>query len=301
MSRGFPRLKTNRYFILLMVFALLISSLSILINIPSTAPYSPYNLGSNGYSKILSSIPSTINILKDLEKMEQNALILIPLAKSMDTWAYDVIRNLLKHGMIIAILDEEGYSNNLMVHLGIGARIEAIKVLDEISKNRSREYPLVDLKMNNITLSMATYKPSYIVRGVNECNFVAKTSKYAYADIDGNGYYTPGEPMGVYEVVCSWRIDNGWLWLIADLDIIANNILVLGNNIEFLKLLLSLNNVQKISLVIDYLNLTLVDSIRYRVNSIIFEGHAPHGILTALLSYFTAIALVSVVKLAERR
>ncbi|MEM3980561.1 MAG: hypothetical protein QXF79_04810, partial [Ignisphaera sp.] len=170
MLNGLKKLKTSKDFILILIFTIFISSISILINMPSTTPYSPYNEGREGYTQIAKF--GVTKFAKDLRNLEQKNLIIIPLNSRPDVSLIKLIENLLERGAIVIFLDEEGYSNDIMEYFGIKIVVENTKILDEVSKTRSREYPLVNLEIEGTLFKLAAYKPSHIIVDEKNCNTI---------------------------------------------------------------------------------------------------------------------------------
>uniref|UniRef100_A0A7J3I8A0 DUF4350 domain-containing protein n=1 Tax=Ignisphaera aggregans TaxID=334771 RepID=A0A7J3I8A0_9CREN len=297
MLNRLKRLRTGRDFILMLMFTILVSSMSVLINMPSTSPYSPYNVGDRGYTQLTSLTLGTAKFIKDLKNLEQKALIIIPLNSKPDSSLPQLIENLLENEATVVILDEDGYSNDLMRYFELKAKIDPVKVLDEVSKVRSREYPLADIKFGDTVFEVVTYKPSHIVIDEENCFIIAKTSRYAYADIDNNGYYSIGESMDEYIIGCGWRKRNGYLWLISDLDIFTNELISLKDNLEFLGRLVSLG---KVYLVIDYLGLGSIDVSKYLLNELALGVTTWGNISIALLVYLIILVASVMMKYAEK-
>ncbi|MEM2511780.1 MAG: hypothetical protein QXX61_01460 [Ignisphaera sp.] len=298
MLKGLRKSRVSKDIIIILVFAIIISFISILINMPSTTPYSPFNTGGNGYSNLLSIKSINVNFVKDARELNQKTLVIIPLRRNPGNAINQLVEDMLKYGTTIVILDEDGYSNNLLEYLRIKARVEIYKVLDEVSKIRSREFPLIELVLGNNTMKIATYRPSYIILDEENTVSVAKTSRYAYADVDRNGYYTVGESMGEYLIACSWKINNGVLWLVADLDLFANNLMDLGDNIDFLYKLMSSG---KASIIVDYIDLDIVDLFKYWFNNLVPGVSIQDRISLALLSYFVVLVVIAMMKYVEKK
>lgn len=298
MLKGLRKSRVSKDIIIILVFAIIISFISILINMPSTTPYSPFNTGGNGYSNLLSIKSINVNFVKDARELNQKTLVIIPLRRNPGNAINQLVEDMLKYGTTIVILDEDGYSNNLLEYLRIKARVEIYKVLDEVSKIRSREFPLIELVLGNNTMKIATYRPSYIILDEENTVSVAKTSRYAYADVDRNGYYTVGESMGEHLIACSWKINNGVLWLVADLDLFANNLMDLGDNIDFLYKLMSSG---KASIIVDYIDLDIVDLFKYWFNNLVPGVSIQDRISLALLSYFVVLVVIAMMKYVEKK
>lgn len=253
-------LKVPKELILTFLYIIIVSILAIMLNMSSQMPYSPYNIGFEGYSKLLDTIAS-IEIAKDLNHIEPFSIAILPLTKEISNLNSEYIKNLTVAGVTIIILDENGYSNKLLKDLGLGIEIRKTKVLDEVSKYGSREYPVIVIDFNNTILRIVTYKPSYIA-SLKEFSkeITGSTSDYAYADEDGNGFYTLGEVIGKYNVICSASLDKGSLWVIADLDILSNRVIDYLDNRRFIEILASS---RKVYIALEGLDVGLFDIIRY--------------------------------------
>lgn len=253
-------MRVPRELILTFLYVIIVSVLAIVLNMSSQTPYSPYNTGSEGYSRLLEVVAS-IEIVRDLNHIEPFSVIILPLTREMGNLNSEYLKNLTSAGATVIILDENGYSNKLLKDLGLGIEIRGIKVLDEVSKYRSREYPVIVVKFNNTILRIVTYKPSYIVSSKEFSREVAGfTSDYAYADEDKNGFYTLGEVIGKYMVIYSAFQDKGSLWVVADLDILSNRAIDYLDNKAFIEILA---NSRKVYIVLEGLNVNLIDIIKY--------------------------------------
>lgn len=253
-------LKIPRELVLSLLYVVIISMLAIVLNMPSQTPYSPYNTGSKGYSKLLSSIPS-IEIVRSLDHIEPSSVVIIPLTKEVSSSTSVYLKNLTSAGATIVILDEEGCSNKLLEDLGLEIKIRKAKVLDEVSKHGSREYPVITIGFNSTTFKVVAHKPSYI-EPLEESSeeIVGSTSDYAYVDEDGNSFYTLGEVMRRHIVIYSTSLNTSSLWVIADLDILSNRVIDYLDNKRFIE---TLTSSRKTYIVLEGLDIDLFDIIKY--------------------------------------
>lgn len=257
LSRGWKILKIDKNMALAIIYVIVISIIAIVKNVSSTSPYSPYNINPDGYSNLVYVID--LEIIKKIDSINsKDVVILIPLAREIVIEEFEKLKKLILSGSTIVLLDENGFSNNFLRHIGLDIRVENYKILDEISKYSSREYPVIFTKTG---LRLSTYKPSYIVLKNNlDENVFGTTSPYAYADINSDGFYTLGEEINIFAIIYSASIGNGSIWLITDLDILSNRIIDSFNNKEFLK---SLSASKKIYLCIDWLDLKPLDILKH--------------------------------------
>jgi len=298
-------LKIDREALLIIVLSILTTSISIVMNMSSTTPYSPYNTYDDGYSELL-SITDRVTVIRGLKSIENNSVVFLPIARGMDRARYEWIKDILNRGNTVVILNEAGYINEFMEFIGIRARIEKTKVLDEVHKLDSRVYPLITLEINiNNSVHMyrvAMYSPSHIVISDVSSAFSTRgtTSVYAYADIDGNNYYSLGEEMGMYITICSFKVGKGELWLISDLDLFSNKLINIenANNRKFLETLVEF---RRMYIVIDYLELSPIDIIKYSYNVIVPLNLTKDHISIGLSIYILLLSILVVMRYAERR
>ncbi len=226
-----------------------------------------YNDGFNGASKLYRLVDIDV-ILDDgfIENLDPlDTAIIMPLLKPVGEEAYSILDYVYKGGMAI-ILDEHGFSNQLLSKAGYDVGVMNTTILDEIFKNSSRYYPLA---LNIYPKTMVEYillnKPSYIyIRSrAKYVRVIAVTSNYSYADMDGDGYYSFGEPIKSFIVGVSIRYGRGSIVLFSDKDVFSNSVLDYRGNIEFLKQLVGK---RKLYYCILYIDTPFIDYIRYYID-----------------------------------
>ena len=280
----------------IVLFATITSILSLLLSIPTSTPLSPYNTGDHGYSHLLTL--HTLTVTMSLPKDDKNIIIILPLERRIDERSVKSIRNLLMHGSTIVVLDEKGYSNQLLEDVGVKAKVVSVTVLDEVSKAYSRFYPVASLRLGNNTLRIVTFKPSYIfIDNISRAATVARTSQYAYADVNNDGYYNVGEPIESFIIASLWKVGNGSLWLVSDIDIFRNDLIDLGDNGKLLEMLV---DSKPSYLVIDYLNISSIDILKYWFSQLPVHIGIDSA-LPALICYGLLLGIYCVMKYAEKR
>lgn len=274
-------LKSYRTLMLTLLLTISLSTLAAIVNIPTSTPYSPFNTDVNGISKFAEYFCS--NFLYSLSDVSKgfNGTVVVILNNELKSSEYSVIEDLLSSGSTVVILDEYGYSNNLLKYLGIDALVVNHVVLDEVFKYGSREYPL--LRLRGSELNLTAYRPTYIY--VSDSSFVvAETSKYSYADINGDGYYSLGESMKSYPVIAQFYVGRGRLLLISDLDIISNGLIDM-NKLAFSKLVSTPTYI-----VVNHLGLGGADYFKYLITKAIPTGYR-NGFDGSILPYAIIVAV----------
>lgn len=217
---------------------------------------------------------------------EKSSIIFIPVNTYFDNKTHLVINYLLDKGWTVVILDENGFSNSLLEFLGVNAKIQRSKVLDEIEKTESRNNPIVTIEYEKRVYKLATIDPSYIdLEDSQQIVTVGVTSKYSYVDRDENNFYSLGEEMNNHVIIAVFKINKGDLWLIADLDMFSNGAL---NRLDNLLLMENIVDKRSVYLNVNQLNLKLIDKIKvpyYRLE-IYSENSVILGIMVSLIIIF---------------
>lgn len=281
----------------LVIFAVVVSLLSISISMPSTTPYSVFNTDDRGYSylALITDAKVSIDIPVDVGV---GSVIFMPLTSHLDSSKYVVLESLLKKGSTVVLLDEEGYSNGFLRYIDVDAEIMNTKVLDEVYRVFSREYPLASLEIGNASLALAMYRPSYIVlRGAEKAKAIATTSRYSYSDTNGDGFYTSGEVMERHVVGCLWVLGNGSLWLLADLDIFANKLIGFGQNKNFLEFIAGKRDVY---IVIGYAGANTIDRLKYVLTRLLPRTAVQDYYVDRALLIYIVVVVMCVVMVMHR-
>ncbi len=272
--------------------SILSATLAIIINFPSTTPYSVFNTGDDGisifYSEIRPRIISNITELRGLNNA--NLTVFLPMLREISPKELETIKGLVENGTHLVIIDEEGYSNRLLLYLGVGW-ISNYTVLDEVWKKGTRDHPVIKVKCaNNESLKVITYRPSYIMKPesvTHEC--IGYTSDYAYADEDNNGMYTVGESVRKYVIVVSVNYGKGALTAISDMDVLTNELITQLDNLKLVKALV---NDREPVLVTEYFNYGTLDKIKLCIAS--FELRERGSLYMDLFSLVEVCALLAI-------
>lgn len=219
----------------------IIAIVGLLIELPSSAPYSIYNDGADGYSLMAekySVAPMTrLSSIADPGR----SIVIAPLLQSLDAKSVNEIAQFVSKNGTVLLLDESNYSKPLLKAMNISAEVLSKKVYDYIlNYNGDPRIPLLNLTFNNESYRCFAYEPSaieLIVPG-NETFLIANTSQFSFIDNDGNGYFSPGDSFGPLTVALGMSFGEGRVFLIADLSFFSNGNLTLGDNEKLLSMIL---------------------------------------------------------------
>ena len=275
----------NRIIALTIIIGILVTSIAIIVNFPSETPHSIFNNGEKGYSLLYQTLnPIAITNLEELvEDESSNHVIIIPLHREL---TYREVNTLLKYatrGATLIILDEHGFSNNILPKICPEASIGSTTVLDEVSKHGSREYPLIKVNINGSeAIAIVTFRPAHINLANYSSNVFIRgeTSNYSYADPDGNNFYSIGEEMKAYTAVYGVKLKRGAIIVIADLEAASNNLLQKADNIRFFKTLMK---DKVLYIYVEALELSALDKAKLSLSSLQIAQHAESELLIELL------------------
>ncbi len=218
---------------LMIALTIFVSVLAMVLNVPSSVPYSPMNRLSNGYSSLITAygLRSTLT----LRGVGCGETVLVPLTHEMSASDVASLASLLTCGSTVVVLDDSSYSLKLLTTLGIDAYVDnSSPVLDEVMKYGMRWYPLVVVDVSNMSFQVAVKEPHPIVYS-GKADIIGETSPYSYADTSGDGYYNVGERRGPFSVILGWGVGNGTLILISSPSIFTNELIGAADNAEFLE------------------------------------------------------------------
>ena len=225
--------------------SLVITVFSILLEVPTTTPYSVFNTGDNGYTFIFEkySLIPLVNISSIDLSNASNVVVIVPLMHGLDNLTSTYLLKLVEKGGEVVVLDENGYINEFLYGvLGLNVGVEKAIIYDDVFNYKGdRSTPLIRIFLGNSSLTCYFHEPSVISVQVSssDVRVVGISSNYSLRDNDGNGYFNMGDSIGSEPVVVSINYGNGSFIIVSDLDILSNRYVVLGDNEEFFRSLIS--------------------------------------------------------------
>jgi len=219
-------MNSSKGLILLVLTLSVLFTFSLIIYIPSSTAYSPYNPYSDGISFFMDKYDARA-YYTDYSLEDVSTIILI-----LEDNPHNISKyiNFLEDGGNLIILDNEGYSNTISSEIGAGIVVYNSTVLDEVYKYRERSNVKADVSIGNY--SIVLYKPGYIEVSEPGVDILAISSIYSYVDMDGGGNYTVGEPIGSRVLAVRYRYGNGYITIVSSKSLICNE--YIGLNSRFL-------------------------------------------------------------------
>ena len=205
------------------VAALAAVGLALAAAAPTSTELSIYNTGWDGLSRLATDLgPAILSNLTQASSLDPaSTALIVPLIRPLTAAEVEALSNYTLSGGLLVILDEAGYSAPLLEALGVGVRVEVnATVMDQVvNLNGSRFHPLAEQPGGGLRVALDKPRPLEVTRG---SDVLLETSPYSYIDIDGDGYYTPGEPLGPVPVAVRARVGLGEVVVIADTGFVMN-------------------------------------------------------------------------------
>jgi len=215
---------------LLALFIVFTSALSALLYMPTTTPFSPWNTGGNGLSELLSKLDAAP--VRGLGGVDCASTVILVTLRPLSSEEVEELKRLVDCGSTVIVGDSKGFSAPLLEALGVSAVFEG-PVMDEIGKLGYRWVLRTEV---GGALNLAAVIPNASAVSVQPQPdmIYAYTSRYAYLDLNGDGFYSVGEPMGSFLVLAGWRMRRGAVVLIPSPLFFTNEYIGLGRNLELL-------------------------------------------------------------------
>ncbi len=187
--------------------------------------------GSSGLDSYLTLTP--LETLADLPVATEGAtLILIPYIELTQPELEDV-RRFVNVGGTLVLADDYGYGNQVLSHLGIGARFSGQALLDPLFSYKNQHLPRVfNLSPGSVTddVESLVLNHATCLTDIEGGDVLAMSSSFSYLDLNDNQRWDEGEPTGAMPVISSHIQASGRVILVSDPSIFINSMGILDDN-----------------------------------------------------------------------
>jgi len=205
----------------------------------------------------------------------------------------ELIREFVSNGNLLLLLNDFGYGNSILEHMGLEARFNNSLLLDPLFNYKNQYLPritdfsaeIVGTEIEAITLNHAS-----TLIDVGESHILAVSSPTSFLDDNRNGFQDEDEPSGSFTVAAEYDYGKGKVVLVSDSSITINTMVGYNNNYEFLNYLINLNGTpDKIILDRAHITKTPLDVSKINTEKIMAILNNNYVILgmTALIFIFT--------------
>jgi len=227
---------------------------------PSTGDFRLDNPFWNGLTTFTTKFKaSTIESLNNLPSTAKGTvLILIPYSQLTEQELEKLRSYVLKGGTLI-LLDDYGFGNQVLSHLGLEVRFTGSPLLDPLFNYKNKWLPkITDFPQTPLTGNIKSIVLNHATALCNtsESEVLAWSSRFSFLDLDGDSVWDPDEPTGPFPIATYVRVGEGYVVAVADPSIIINSMIVLGDNMAFMENIVGLGG-EKSKVIIDQSHLPI--------------------------------------------
>ncbi len=211
---------------------------------PSGTDFAPSNPYWNGLQRAREELAikrlSSLNLLA--QQAKGTVLIVIPttVPSSADL---DTLKQFTEAGGVLMLMDDFGFGNNILAHLGVTARLSGLVLVDPLFNFRNRRFPRIiafsasplSEGVDSLVLNHAS-----VITDDSGLTVLARSSPISFLE-NGKGERDAGQASRPpFAVAGMRRLGEGYLVLVSDPSILLSSMLVLGSNRRFLQNLFKL-------------------------------------------------------------
>ncbi len=234
-------------------FIIAIGALTILVVavtlwvVPSASDFSTSNPSWNGLQQARDQF--AMHGLRSLGLLPAQAvgtaLVVVP-AVPFSPRDLDALKQYTAGGGVLILMDDFGYGNAILAHLGAESRLSGQLLVDPLFAYKNRRFPRVtDLAgpgaegVQSIVLNYAT-----VITGTARTTVLARSSPASFLNRNRNGRRDAGDPPGPFAVAALQRVGGGSVVVVSDSSLLLNSMLGLANNRRFAQNLFHLAGVR---------------------------------------------------------
>jgi len=200
---------------------------------PPIDDFNPENPHWNGLSEFFGKFNCILWETPRSPNSKSTAFLIIGPSTTFTSSDIETIKGYLEDGGLLVVADDFGSANELLEALGVNVRINGSLLLDPLFKYRSSVLPKAKFGGGEVILNYAS-----VVEG-RGFQVLARSTKFSYLDLNGNMKFDKGEPSTSFPVAVRIKYGKGDLIVISDSSIFVNSMLKLGDNINFVKHILT--------------------------------------------------------------
>ncbi len=237
---------SHRFIIAIGTLTILVVAVTLWV-VPSASEFSTSNPSWNGLQQAHNQF--ALHGLRSLNLLSAQAvgtaLVVIP-AVPFSPRDLEAIKRYTVAGGILFLMDDIGYGNAILAHLGVEARLSGQLLVDPLFAYKNRRFPRITELVGpaaegvySIVLNHAT-----VLTGTTRMMVLARSSPSSFLSRTQSGRREPGDPLGPFAVAGLQRVGAGSVVVISDSSLLLNSMLGLANNRRFVQNLFHLAGVR---------------------------------------------------------
>ena len=271
----------------------------LVLYVPPAVDFSITNPFWNGYTVVSDRLNATVidkPLTFPIKNPNKIVIITIPYSKYIDL-EIENLKNFVKNGGTLIILDDYGYANQILRAFGDYVTIiNNTMLVDSLFNYRNGRLPKIiefseDPDVANITQVVFNHASVLYILSP-KVKVLAYSSSFSFLDDNLNGICDPGECKGPFPVIAKFTYGSGVVYVISDPSFLLNSMIDIGDNYKLI-----LNLVKDKSVWIDQYHLK--GNIHYQIRKYIVT--VVNWLLHPYISpYITAVFMMSILIMIMR-
>lgn len=223
--------------VLTLVIVLILAALVWLY--PPTGDFRVDNPSWNGLSTFTTKFGASL--VESLDRLPSNpkgtTLIVVPYEQFKES-ELEELRDYAALGGILIVLDDYGYGNQILNHLGLNTRFSGKPLLDPLFNYKNKWLPkLTDFEATPTTNGVRSIVLNHAssLGNTSDATVIVWSSRFSFLDLNDDSIWDAGEPIGPLPAIAYVRVGEGYLVAIADPSLLINSMISLDDNLIFIK------------------------------------------------------------------
>ena len=221
-----------------------LTAILVLYLMPPTDDFHPENPYWNGLSKLTTLIQiKPIKNIKRLHKYDPQevALMIVGPSKHFNMPEIKQIKTFLLEGGLMILADDFGTANDVLKGLNLTLRLSGLPLADSFQGEKISYMPRAKIHLNDLDEIILNYATIIEVteKSSKDLYRLAFSTPLSFLDSDLDKFKDPEERRGPFTVAIKISYGNGTLILISDSSLFINSMINMGDNLRFLRHLLS--------------------------------------------------------------
>lgn len=242
--------------IVITVMTTVFVSLVIMWFYPTVQDFMAGNSGWNGIKRFsaefnVRALESAEDLSASVKEPERTVLISIP-EKDYHQDELPLFGQFVKDGGTLLLMDDYGFANTLLAHLGSNIRYSRAQLLDPVFSFKNQRMPrITDVipELREAGIQTLVFNHATALENVEVPQAMVWSSSASFLDRDDNSRLSRGDSRGPLVAAARFMLGKGQVILVSDSSMIINSMLHKGNNYEFFRYFTSQDTQGKIVLV----------------------------------------------------
>jgi hypothetical protein len=222
-----------------------------------------------------------------------SALVLIPY-NPFSSSDLESVKSFVSNGGTLIVADDYGFGNQVLESMGLSISFSGLPLLDPLFDYRSKWLPEIsDFADSDLTFNVSSVVLNHasILDGTEDCFILASSSEFSFLDVNCDSVWNDGEPVGPFPVVAYSGVGKGFVVVISDPSILINGMVGLGDNLVFVRNLVSLGGSgDQVFFDVNHLPSSALDEAKGAISFVYGVAVSPWGTLS-LIAVVLALSL----------